>query len=143
MTLLQVGLIFLSGFPILSTALLAYQLLRNGQGALGKPSITPWLFYPAKLVAGFLLVAVFWASIQSEFFIIFPKLIQQEIPEIQKLLSLVFILAGNLLLIPAYYSMSIFTRVGLPTKAHALQKVGMINFLTDTIGTTSKAFVRQ
>jgi len=125
MTLLQIGLILLSGFPILSTALLAYQLLRNGQGAFGKPTISPWLFYPAKLVAGFLLIAVFWASAQSSFFSDFPRLVQQEIPEVQKLLALIFLLAGNLLMIPAYYSMSIFTRVGLPTKAHVLQKRGI------------------
>lgn len=125
MILLHVGLIFFSGLPILATALLAYQLLRNGQGAFGKPTITPGLFYPAKLLVGLLLVVLFWASLQPEFFTVFPQLIQQEIPKIQKLLSLVFVIAGNLLLIPAYYSMSIFTRVGLPTKAHALQKGGI------------------
>lgn len=125
MTLLQVGLMFLSGLPILSTALLAYQLLRNGQGAFGTPTISPWLFYPAKFLVGCLMVALFWASLQPEFFLNFPMLLQQEIPEVQKLLSLVFILAGNLLLVPAYYSMSIFTRVGLPTTDHALQTNGI------------------
>ncbi len=125
MTPLQVGLILLSGLPILSTAALAYQLLRNGQGALGTPTISPWLFYPAKLLTGFLMVALFWASLQPDFFVHFPRPIQLQMPEMQKLLSLVFILAGNLLLIPAYYSMSIFTRVGLPTKDHALQTKGI------------------
>ncbi|MGQ7871244.1 methyltransferase family protein [Sunxiuqinia sp. sy24] len=123
--LIQLGLIFLSGFPLLSTALLAYQLLRNGQGAMGVPSITAWLFYPAKLTAGVLLFILFPASLSATFFDYFPWLIQHEVPEVQQLLSLIFLLAGNLLLIPAYYTMSIFTRVGLPTKDHALQTNGI------------------
>ncbi len=125
MTLLQVGLIVLCGLPILATALLAYQLLRNGQGAFGTPTILPWLFYPAKFLTGFLMVVLFVVSLQTDFFLYFPRLVQAEILEIQKLLALVFVLAGNLLLIPAYYSMSIFTRVGLPTKDHALQTSGI------------------
>ncbi|KOH44221.1 methyltransferase family protein [Sunxiuqinia dokdonensis] len=125
MTLLQIGLIILSGLPILSTALLAYQLLRNGQGAFGTPTILPWLFYPAKLLTGLLMVLLFWVSLRADFFLYFPRLIQTEILEVQKLLALIFVLAGNLLLIPAYYSMSIFTRVGLPTKDHALQTKGI------------------
>ena len=125
MELLQIGLIFLGGFPILATAFLSYQIMRNGQGAIGKPTITAWLFYTTKFFIGFLLGCVFLASIQPDFFHHFPWLIQNQIPEVQKLLSLIFLFAGNLLLIPAYYSLSIFTRVGLPTKEHALQTEGV------------------
>ena len=38
---------------------------------------------------------------------------------------LTILLGANLLVIPAYYSMSIFTRVGLPTGKHALQTNGV------------------
>lgn len=125
MSLIQIGLASLSGFPILATLLLAYQLMRNGQGVLGKPTIASWPFYLTKLITGILIGCLFLASIQPSFFLYFPWLIQSEIPEVQKLLSMVSLLGGNLLLIPAYYSLSIFTRVGLPTKQHALQTDGI------------------
>ncbi len=125
MNLIQTGLIVLSGFPILATAALAYQLLRNGQGAFGKPTITPALFYPAKMIAAIAFVFLFFGSLQADLFLHFPMLIQSEIVDVQKLLALVFLLGGNLLLIPAYYTMSIFTRVGLPTRPHALQTDGV------------------
>ena len=125
MSLLQTGLIVFSGLPIVATALLGYQLLRNGQGAIGKPSITAWLFYFTKFTIAFLLLSLFLASLKEDFFHYFPWLIQNEIPEVQKLLGLVFVFAGNLLLVPAYYSLSIFTRMGLPTKEHALQTKGV------------------
>ncbi|WP_430972259.1 methyltransferase family protein [Sunxiuqinia rutila] len=125
MSILQLALTSLSSFPLLATAFLGYQLLRNGQGAMGTPSINSWLFYPAKFTAGFLLFILLPASFSSSFFSYFPWLIQNEIPEVQQLLALIFLLAGNLLLIPAYYTMSIFTRVGLPTKDHALQTSGI------------------
>ena len=41
MKLIQASLILLSGFPVLSTLLLGYQLLRNGQGALESQPLSP------------------------------------------------------------------------------------------------------
>jgi protein-S-isoprenylcysteine O-methyltransferase Ste14 len=125
MSLVQIGLIILSGLPLVATLLLAYQLLRNGQGAIGKPSISPLFFYAAKGIVGLVFACLFVASLQTGFFQFFPCTIQNEIPEVQKLLALIFLLAGNLLLIPAYYSLGIFTRVGLPTGAHALETDGV------------------
>ena len=81
MSLLQTGLIVFSGLPIVATALLGYQLLRNGQGAIGKPSITAWLFYFTKFTIAFLLLSLFLASLKEDFFHYFPWLIQNEIPE--------------------------------------------------------------
>lgn len=125
MDLLQTGLIILSGVPILATLALGYQLLRNGQGALGKPTVTPALFYSAKGLLVVFFGSLFLASLNDGFFNYFPFLIQNDIAEVQKLLALIFLLAGNLLLLPAYYTMSIFTRVGLPTHQHALQTTGV------------------
>ena len=125
MMLIQSGLVILSGFPILATAALAYQIMRNGQGAFGNPTINPTLFYPAKIIAAIGFIFLFFASLNADLFQHFPWLIQDEIVDVQKLLALIFLLGGNLLLIPAYYTMSIFTRVGLPTKPHALQTTGV------------------
>lgn len=125
MQLLQAGLISLSFLPLISTLLLGYQLLRNGQGAWGKPTINKWVFFATKLAITLLLAGPAVASVFPNFFSYLPILIQSEIPDVQKLLALIFLLAGNLLLIPAYYTMSIFTRVGLPTRQHALQTSGV------------------
>jgi protein-S-isoprenylcysteine O-methyltransferase Ste14 len=125
MSLVQIGLIILSGFPMLATLLLGYQLLRNGQGTIGKPSISPVLFYVAKGIAALVFACLFVASIRTGFFQFFPWPIQDEIPAVQKLLALIFLLAGNLLLVPAYYSLGIFTRAGLPTGPHALETDGV------------------
>ncbi len=125
MKLLQIGLAILSGFPIVATAALGYQLLRNGQGAFGKPTVSPVFFYSAKGIVALIFIILFFASVKNSFFQVFPLLIQNNIAESQKMLALVFMLAGNLLLIPAYYTLSIFTRVGLPTKQHALYTTGV------------------
>ena len=125
MSLIQIGLIILSGFPILSTFFLGYQLMRVGNGAMGKPTVSTWLFYPAKIIIGLIIGILFIASAETGFFLHFPWLIQTEIPEVQKLMAIIFLLGANLLVIPAYYSMSIFTRVGLPTGKHALQTGGV------------------
>lgn len=125
MGLLQLGLIIFGGLPVLSTALLGYQLLRNGQGILGKPTISPILFYLSKSITGLAFALLLAACTQSRFLEWFPWLIQDNIPEVQKLMALIFMFGGNLLLVPAYYSLSIFTRVGLPTSPHILHTEGV------------------
>ena len=125
MNLIQTGLITLSGLPLVATLLLGYQLMRNGQGALGKPTIQPLFFYAAKLCISLLMSILCFVSIKPDAFWVFPWLIQDEIPEVQKLLSLVFLLGGNLLLISGYINLSIFTRVGLPKSKHALETKGV------------------
>ncbi len=125
MNLIQTGLIIASALPIVATALLAYQLQRNGQGIMGKPTIGAWLFYPSKFIIAVIISLTFAASLDTQFFRFIPGLIQNEIPDVQKIMGILFLLGANLLLIPAYYSMSIFTRVGLPTTPHALQTTGV------------------
>ncbi len=125
MNLIQIGLIILSSLPLIATLMLAYQLMRNGQGALGKATIQPLFFYFAKLSVVVIMGILFLASIDSGTFQFFPWLIQNEVPEVQKLLSLVFLLGGNLLLISGYINLSIFTRVGLPKGEHALETNGI------------------
>ncbi|MCW0482001.1 methyltransferase family protein [Gaoshiqia sediminis] len=125
MGLLQLGLIIFSVLPVLANALLGYQLLRNGQGILGKPTISPVLFYLSKSITGLAFGLLLAACAHSRFFELFPWLIQDNIPEVQKLMALIFMFGGNLLLVPAYYSLSIFTRVGLPTSPHILHTEGV------------------
>lgn len=125
MKLIQVLLIVFSAFPLLSTLLLGYQLFRNGQGALGKPTITPWLFYPAKLSIAILFAVLLAVAIEPEFSRRFPWLIRNDIPLVQKLMSVIFLVAGNAFLIPAYYTLSIFTRVGLPESQHIMKTDGI------------------
>ncbi len=125
MKLIQFLVVMLSGLPLLSTLLLGYQLLRNGQGALGKPTIIPLFFFSAKITIAVLFVVLFMAGVKPDFYLWFPGLIQDEIPDVQKLMSTVFLAAGNLFLIPAYYTLSIFTRIGLPKSQHVLKTDGI------------------
>ncbi|MGQ8337699.1 methyltransferase family protein [Sunxiuqinia sp. A32] len=125
MNLIQIALITLSGLPIVATFLLAYQLMRNGQGAIGRPTIHPIPFFTSKFGIGVIICLIFWVSINPQAMFHFPFLIQNEIIDVQKLLSLIFLLGANLLLVPAYVSLSIFTRVGLPASDHALNTSGV------------------
>ena len=128
MDVIQILLVALTVLPILATILLGYQLLRNGQGALGKPTISPGLFYSAKIMIALVFTLLCIAGVKPDFFLFFPGLIQHEIPDIQRLMSMILLWTGNLFLIPAYYSMSIFTRVGLPTSGHTLRTSGIYRF---------------
>ncbi|WP_423126798.1 methyltransferase family protein [Gaoshiqia sp. Z1-71] len=125
MSLIQSALIVSCCLPAVATFLLGYQLLRNGQGIFGRPTIAPLLFYPVKLIIVVVMTSLPAAAFFPDFFLYFPWLIQTEIPDVQKLMAVIFLTGGNLLLIPAYYSMSIFTRVGLPVSPHALQTKGV------------------
>jgi len=125
MQLIQLGLIILSLVPAVATLLLGYQVMRAGFSLWGKPTIKAPLFYAAKLSIFVLFTLLVISACLPDFFIQMPLLIQNEIPAVQKLMSLIFLLAGNLLLLPAYYSMSIFTRVGLPANEHVLFTEGV------------------
>ena len=127
MSLIQAALVVCCSLPALATVLLGYQLLRNGQGIFGRPTIVAWLFYPVKLIVVAVMTSLSASAFFPGFFLYFPWLIQNEIPEVQKLMAIVFLMGGNLLLIPAYYTMSIFTRVGLPASPHALQTKGVFS----------------
>jgi len=125
MKLIQASLAVLSSLPVLATLLLGYQLIRNGQGVLGKPTLAPWLFFSAKTATGISFAILVAASVNPDFHCRLPWLIQDDIPAVQKLMSAIFLFAGNLFLIPAYYTLSIFTRIGLPESAHVLKTCGI------------------
>lgn len=125
MNLIHFGLMVLSWTPAVATFLLGYQTMRAGFAVLGKPTIQPALFYLAKVLVAVLLALLAIASTFPAKLSGFPLLIQTEVPAVQQMMAMVFMLAGNLLLLPAYYTMSIFTRVGLPESEHVLQTEGI------------------
>lgn len=125
MSLMRLALTFTGSLPVVSVLLLGYQLFRNGQGIMGKPTLTPWLFFLTKLTVAVLFAILMAACISPGFFLKIPWLMQTEIPDVQQLMALIFLLAGNLFLIPALYTLSIFTRAGLPTSAHVLRTDGI------------------
>ncbi len=127
MLLLHLALILLSVTPIVATFLVGYQTMRAGFALMGRPAIRPYLFYLAKAVIGLSFCCLSLAAIFPTSFSHYPLLIQNEIPDVQQLMCLIFLLSGNLLLLPAYYTMSIFTRVGLPVSEHVLQTEGVFH----------------
>ena len=125
MSWIDYSLAVLISLPIFATFVLGAFLARNGKSAMGKPTIHPAFFYPGKfLVFGawalFAFVAVF-----PEYRNATPLLIQNEIPDVQKLLAVVFLIPANLIIVPAYLSMGIVTHVGLPTGKHELRTEGI------------------
>ena len=115
----------LISMPILATFILAGFLARNGKKAMGRPTISPFFFYSSK----FLLFGV-WAlfgviTIFPEHRNLIPFLIQDYTPEVQKLLSAVFLIPANLIIVPAYLSMGLITNIGLPSGNHKLRTGGV------------------
>jgi len=111
--------------PILATFVLGVFLAKNGKHAMGKPTIQPILFYTGK----FLLFAV-WAlfgmiAIFPEYRQIVLFLIQDQTPDVQKLLAVIFLIPANLIIVPAYLSMGLITNIGLPTGKHQLRTGGI------------------
>jgi protein-S-isoprenylcysteine O-methyltransferase Ste14 len=114
--------------PILATFVLGIFLARNGKHAMGRPTVQPFFFYTSK----FLLFGV-WALFV--FISIFPKyrsaipfLIQDEIPDVQKLLAAVLLIPANLIIVPAYLKMGLITHIGLPEGKHELRTGGIYKF---------------
>ena len=125
MNWIDYSLIVLISLPILATFVLGAFLAKNGKHAKGKPAIHPVLFYTAK----FFLFAV-WAlfyliSIFPEYRSVVPLLIQDQTPDVQKLLSCIFLIPANLIIVPAYLSMGLITNIGLPTGKHELRTSGI------------------
>lgn len=118
-------LAILVSMPILATFVLGAFLAKSGKNAMGNPTIQPIFFYTGK----FLLFGV-WAlfcfiSIFPEYRVAVPFQIQDQIPEVQKLLALVFLIPANLIIVPAYLSMGLITNIGLPTGKHELRTGGI------------------
>lgn len=125
MNWIDYSLAVLISLPILATFVLGAFLAKNGKHAMGKPTIHPALFYSGK----FLLFAV-WAlfcliAIFPEYRSMVPLLIQDQTPDVQKLLSCVFLIPANLIIVPAYLSMGLITNIGLPTGEHELRTSGI------------------
>jgi protein-S-isoprenylcysteine O-methyltransferase Ste14 len=115
----------LIALPILATFVLGAFLARNGKHAMGRPTIQPLFFYSGK----FLLFGV-WAlfatiAVFPEYRNSVPFLIQDFIPDVQKLLAVVFLIPANLIIVPAYLSMGLVTNIGLPTGKHELRTSGI------------------
>ncbi len=119
---------FLISLPILATLVLGVFLARDGRHAMGKPTIQPFFFYTGK----FLLFSV-WAifgviSFFPELRNSVPYLIQDQTPDVQKLLAVVFLVPANLIVVPAYLSMGMVTHIGLPEGKHELRTGGIYKF---------------
>ncbi|MEI8112782.1 MAG: isoprenylcysteine carboxylmethyltransferase family protein [Bacteroidia bacterium] len=118
-------LAFLISMPILATLVLGAFLARNGKHAMGKPTIQPVFFYTGKFFL-FIVWALFATiTLFSELRNQVPLLIQDQTPEVQKLLAVIFLIPANLILVPAYLSMGIITHIGLPTGQHELRTSGI------------------
>lgn len=125
MSWIDLSLIALISLLILATFVLGAFLAKNGKQAMGKPTIQPILFYSGK----FLLFAV-WAlfgfiSVFPEYRSIVPLLIQDQVPEVQKLMAVILLIPANLIIVPAYLSMGMVTHIGLPTGKHELRTGGI------------------
>ena len=128
MNWIDYSLAILVSMPILATFVLGAFLAKSGKNAMGKPTIQPIFFYTGK----FLLFAV-WAffcfiSIFPDYRVAVPFQIQDQIPEVQKLLAAVFLIPANLIIVPAYLSMGLITNIGLPTGKHELRTGGIYRF---------------
>jgi len=125
MSWIDYSLAILVSMPILATFVLGAFLAKSGKNAMGNPTIQPIFFFTGK----FLLFGV-WAlfcfiSIFPEYRVAVPFQIQDQIPEVQKLLAVVFLIPANLIIVPAYLSMGLITNIGLPTGKHELRTGGI------------------
>lgn len=115
----------LISLPILATFVLGAFLARKGKSAMGKPTIQPALFYTGKFLL-FAVWALFWVvSLFPEYRNVVPFQIQNQIPDVQKLMAVVFLIPANLIIVPAYLSMGLITNIGLPTGKHELRTGGI------------------
>lgn len=111
--------------PILATFILGAFLAKNRKHAMGKPTIQPVLFYSGKFLL-FSVWALFWViALFPEYRNIIPFLIQDTIPEVQKLLAVILLIPADLIIIPAYLSMGLITHIGLPVQKHELRTGGI------------------
>lgn len=125
MNWIDYSLAILITIPILATIVLGAFLAKSGKNALGKPTIQPLLFFTGK----FFLFAV-WAifafiALFPQYRHLIPFVIQEQIPDVQKLLAAVLLIPANLIIVPAYLSMGIITHIGLPEGKHELRTTGI------------------
>ncbi len=124
--ILNIAIIILTCIPIISSLLLAYQTMRAGFNIWGRAPIhSKWLFYLSKGIVFIAFTLSALAALSPNFYLHLGGTIQNVIPSSQRVLALIFLLAGNLLLLAAQYELSIFTRIGLPSGPHALCTSGV------------------
>ncbi len=125
MNWIDYSLTVLISLPILATFVLGAFLARKGKSAMGKPTIQPALFYTGKFLL-FAVWALLWVvSLFPEYRNIVPFQIQNQIPDVQKLMAVVFLIPANLIIVPAYLSMGLITNIGLPAGKHELRTGGI------------------
>jgi protein-S-isoprenylcysteine O-methyltransferase Ste14 len=122
---IDISLAVLITLPIAATIVLDVSLAKNRKHAMGKPTIKPFFFYSGKFLS-FLVWAVFWVvALFPQYRSAIPFMVQENIPDFQKLLSAIFLIPADLLIVPAYISMNIVTHIGLPTENHQLRTQGI------------------
>jgi protein-S-isoprenylcysteine O-methyltransferase Ste14 len=114
--------------PILATLVLGAFLARKGSSAMGKPTIQPVFFYSGKFFLFTVWAYFAFSAFFPEYRDYLPFLIQAQIPEVQKLLAVVFLIPANLIIVPAYLSMGMVTHVGLPSGKHELRTSGIYSY---------------
>lgn len=114
--------------PILATIFLGAFLARSGKNAMGKPTIQPFFFYTGKFLL-FMVWALFgFIAFFPQYRPLVPLVLQDEIPDVQKLLAAVFLIPANLIIVPAYLSMGLITHIGLPEGKHELRTGGIYRY---------------
>jgi protein-S-isoprenylcysteine O-methyltransferase Ste14 len=125
MNWIDISLAVLITLPIAATVILGASLAKNRKHAMGKPTIAPFFFYSGKFLS-FLIWAVFWLiALFPEYRSVVPFMIQENIPDAQKLLSAISLIPADLLIVPAFVTMGIVTHIGLPTENHKLCTEGI------------------
>jgi protein-S-isoprenylcysteine O-methyltransferase Ste14 len=114
--------------PILATIVLGAFLAKSGANAMGKPTIQPFFFYTGKFLL-FMVWALFaFIALFPQYRSWIPFTIQDNIPDVQKLMAAVFLIPANLIIVPAYLSMGLITHIGLPEGKHELRTGGIYQF---------------
>jgi len=120
MGIIDILLIIFATIPLLALFFLCYELNRNGQNFIGKPTVFPVFFYLELVIKVLIFICILIASIKPDFFRLFPWLISKKVYGIQRYSSFLFLLSGDYILLSAYYAMGIFTRIGIPHSIHVL-----------------------
>jgi protein-S-isoprenylcysteine O-methyltransferase Ste14 len=114
--------------PILATLVLGAFLAKSGKHSMGKPTIQPFFFFTGKFFL-FMVWALFaFIALFPQYRHLVPLVIQNEIPDVQKLLAAVFLIPANLIIVPAYLSMGLITHIGLPEGKHELRTSGIYHY---------------
>jgi len=117
---MDILLIISAAIPFFALFSLCYELNRNGQNFIGKPTVSPVFFYLEIIIKILVFLCILIAALKPGFFYFFPWLISEKVFGVQRYSSLLLLLSGDFILLSAYYAMGIFTRIGLPPSIHVL-----------------------